>query len=235
MVKGVRFRGLRDAGDPAELGHTYAEAGADELVFLDISATTEGRSTVTDLVSRVAEHLFIPFTVGGGLRSLESMRDLLRAGADKVALNTAAVERPELLTEAAERFGAQAVVCAIDAAREGAAWRVYVRAGKQPTERDAVEWAAEAASRGAGEILLTSIDRDGTRAGFDLDLLRRVSDSVPVPVIASGGAGSLEHLRDAFLVGKADAVLAASVFHFGELSIAEVKDYLAREGIPVRR
>ncbi len=235
MVKGVRFRGLRDAGDPVELGRAYAEAGADELVFLDISATAEGRIAVSELVSRVAEHLFIPFTVGGGLRSLESMRHLLRAGADKVALNTAAVERPDLLTEAAERFGSQAVVCAVDAARDGSTWRVYVRCGKQPTGRDAVEWAAEAAHRGAGEILLTSIDRDGTGAGFDLDLLCRVSASVAVPVIASGGAGSLEHLRDAFLVGKADAVLAASVFHFGELTIAEVKDYLAREGIPVRR
>ncbi len=235
VVKGVRFRGLQDAGDPVELGRAYAEAGADELVFLDISATTEGRRTVVELVSRVAEHLFIPFTVGGGIRTIEQMRRILRAGADKVAVNTAAVERPDFLTEAAERFGSQAVVSAIDAAREPGRWRVFVRAAHTPTQLDAVEWAAEAARRGAGEILLTSIDRDGTRAGFDLELLRRVSKSVPVPVIASGGAGRLEDLRDALLLGRADAVLAASVFHFGDLTIADVKEYLAREGIPVRR
>lgn len=234
VVKGVRFRGLRDAGDPVALGRAYAEAGADELVFLDISATTERRRTVVDLVERVARELFIPFTVGGGLRSLDAMHAILRAGADKVAINTAAVERPALLTEAAERFGSQAVVIAIDAARDGDGWRVFVRAGTEPTSLDAVEWACTAADRGAGEVLLTSIDRDGTRAGFDLDLLRRVSEAVPVPVVASGGAGRLEDLRDALRVGRADAVLAASIFHFGDWSIADVKDYLAKEGIPVR-
>lgn len=235
VVKGVRFRGLRDAGDPVELGRAYAEAGADELVFLDISATAEGRRTVVELVERVARELFIPFTVGGGLRSIGSMQEILRAGADKVAVNTAAVERPALLTEAAERFGSQAVVIAIDAASDGDGWRVFVRAGTQPTELDAVEWAAEAARLGAGEVLLTSIDRDGTRAGFDVELLRRVSDAVPVPLVASGGAGRLEDLRDALQLGRADAVLAASIFHFGDHTIADVKDYLAREGIPVRR
>jgi cyclase len=235
VVKGVRFRGLRDAGDPVELARAYAEAGADELAFLDVSATSAGRRTVVELVERVAEHLFIPFTVGGGIRSADEMRALLRAGADKVAVNTAAVERPELLTEAAERFGSQAVVLAVDAARDGDRWRVFVRAGTQPTPRDAVDWAVEGAARGAGEILLTSIDRDGTRAGFDLELLRRVTDAVPVPVIASGGAGRPEDLRDALRVGGADAVLAASIFHFGDWSIAEVKDCLARAGIPVRR
>lgn len=235
VVKGVRFRGLRHAGEPVALGRAYADAGADELVFLDISATAEGRRTVVDLVSRVARELFIPFTVGGGLRSIESMHEILRAGGDKVAVNTAAVERPDLLAEAAERFGSQAVVIAIDAARDGDGWRVHVRAGKEPTALDAVEWAAEAARLGAGEVLLTSIDRDGTRAGFDLELLRRVSEAVPVPVVASGGAGRLADLRDALLLGRADAVLAASIFHFGELSIADVKRYLAQEGIPVRQ
>lgn len=235
VVKGVRFRGLRDAGDPVELAHAYAEGGADELVFLDVSATAAGRRTVVDLVERVAEHLFIPFTVGGGIRSADAMRAILRAGADKVAVNTAAVERPELLTEAAARFGSQAVVLAIDAARAANGWRVLVRAGTQPTQLDAVDWAVQGVRRGAGEILLTSIDRDGTRAGFDLELLRRVTDTVPVPVIASGGAGRPEDLRDAFLVGRADAVLAASIFHFGDWSISDVKADLARAGIPVRR
>lgn len=235
VVKGIRFRGLRDAGDPVELGRAYAQAGADELVFLDISATTQGRETIVHLAERVAVELFIPFTVGGGLRDVSAMRSILRAGADKIAVNTAAVERPALLSEAADRFGSQAVVIAIDAAREGESWRVFVRAGKQPTERDAVAWAREAVERGAGEILLTSIDRDGTRAGFDLELLRRVGEAVEVPVIASGGAGELPDLKAALVAGKADAVLAASIFHFGEYSIAQVKDYLAAEGIPVRK
>lgn len=235
VVKGVRFRGLRDAGDPVSLAKAYAEAGADELVFLDISATNEGRQTMVDVVSRVANEIFIPFTVGGGLHDVDAMTRLLRAGADKVAVNTAAVERPGLLTEAAERFGSQAVVVAIDAARDGDGWRVYVRAGKEPTELEAVEWSREATRRGAGEILLTSMDRDGTRAGFDLELLRVVNAAVEVPVIASGGAGELSDLSDALLSGNADAVLAASIFHFGEYSIAEVKEHLARQGIPVRR
>lgn len=235
VVKGVRFRGLRDAGDPVELGRAYAQAGADELVFLDISATTQGRGTIVEVAARVAAELFIPFTVGGGLRDVDSMRSILRAGADKVAVNTAAVQRPGLLSEAADRFGSQAVVIAIDAAQDGDGWRVFVRAGKQRTQLDAVAWAQEAVERGAGEILLTSIDRDGTRAGFDLELLRRVCESVDVPVIASGGAGDLADLRDALVAGKADAVLAASIFHFGEYSIAEVKEYLAGAGIPVRK
>jgi cyclase len=235
VVKGIRFRQLRDAGDPVELAAAYAAAGADELVFLDISATTEGRQTMVDVASRVANEIFIPFTVGGGLHDVDAMTRLLRAGADKVALNTAAVARPALLTEAAERFGSQAVVIAIDAAREGDSWRVYVRAGKQPTDRDAIAWAREATARGAGEILLTSMDRDGTKAGFDLELLRRVGEAVDVPVIASGGAGDLPDLYHALEEGRADAVLAASIFHFGEFSIAEVKEYLASAGIPVRR
>ncbi len=235
VVKGVRFRGLRDAGDPVELGRAYALAGADELVFLDISATTQGRDTIVEVAERVAKELFIPFTVGGGLRDVSAMRSILRAGADKIAVNTAAVTRPALLSEAADRFGCQAVVIAIDAARDGDGWRVFVKAGKEPTTLDAVEWAQEAAVRGAGEILLTSIDRDGTRTGFDLELLRRVCESVDVPVIASGGAGDLADLRDALVAGKADAVLAASIFHFGEYSIAEVKEYLAAAGIPVRK
>lgn len=235
VVKGVRFRGLRDAGDPVELGRAYAQAGADELVFLDISATTQGRGTIVEVAARVAAELFIPFTVGGGLRDVDSMRSILRAGADKVAVNTAAVQRPGLLSEAADRFGSQAVVIAIDAAQDSNGWRVFVRAGKQRTQLDAVAWAQEAVERGAGEILLTSIDRDGTRAGFDLELLRRVCESVDVPVIASGGAGDLADLRDALVAGKADAVLAASIFHFGEYSIAEVKEYLAGAGIPVRK
>lgn len=235
MVKGVRFRGLRDAGDPVCLARAYAAAGADELVLLDISATPEGRATVVELVSRVAAELFIPLTVGGGIHRVDSMREILRAGADKVAVNTAAVERPALITEAAARFGSQAVVVAIDAARAGDGWCVFLRGGRVPTGRDAVDWAAEAAGRGAGEILLTSIDRDGTRTGFDLDLLGRVAEVVSVPVIASGGAGRWQDLRDAFLLGRADAVLAASIFHFGDHSVADVKEYLAREGIPIRK
>jgi len=234
VVKGVRFRGLRDAGDPVELGREYARAGADELVFLDISATTQGRRTIIELAARVAREIFIPFTVGGGLSDVGAMGAILRAGADKVAVNTAAVRRPELLSEAAARFGSQAIVLAIDAAREGDHWRVHVRAGSEPTGLDAVEWARRAVELGAGEILLTSMDRDGTRAGFDLELLRGVGAAVDVPVIASGGAGELDDLRAALVEGEADAVLAASIFHFGELSIAQVKSYLAREGVPVR-
>lgn len=235
VVKGVRFQGLREAGDPVELGRAYAEAGADELVFLDVSATTEERRTLVAVAERVASELFIPFTVGGGLRDTAAMREILRAGADKITVNTAAVARPELLSEAADSFGSQAVVVAIDAARTGHHWRVFVRAGREPTELDVVAWAKEAEERGAGEILLTSMDRDGTRAGFDLELLRRVSEAVSVPVIASGGAGKLADLRDALLLGGADAVLAASIFHYGEYSIAAVKEYLAAAGIPVRR
>ncbi len=234
VVKGVRFRDLRDAGDPVALARSYCRAGADELVLLDIGATGEGRTTMVEVAARVSAEFFIPFTVGGGLISVDAMRRVLRAGADKVAVNTAAVRDPGLLTAAAERFGAQAVVVAIDAARHGATWRVYVNGGREATGLDAIEWAEEAAERGAGEVLLTSIDRDGTRSGFDLALLRRVTEAVRVPVIASGGAGRLRDLRAALLQGGADAVLAASVFHFGQLSIAEVKAYLARSGLPVR-
>lgn len=235
VVKGVRFRGLRDAGDPVVLARAYERAGADELVFLDISATAQGRRTMVEVAAGVAREMFIPFTVGGGLADVESMREILRAGADKVAINTAAVRRPRLLSEAAERFGTQALVIAIDAAREGEGWRVYIRSGHEPTRLDAVEWARASVELGAGEILLTSIDRDGTRAGFDIELLRRVSEATEAPVIASGGAGAIADLRDALIEGKADAVLAASIFHFGEISIAEVKEQLAREGIPVRK
>lgn len=235
VVKGIKFAGLRDAGDPRELANAYAREGADELIFLDISATNERRGIIADLAARVAEGLFIPFTVGGGLRDIDSMREILRAGADKVVLNTAAVEDPTLLREAADRFGSQAVVVAIDAAREGKGWRVFVRAGGEATGLDPVAWAVEAVRRGAGEILLTSIDRDGTRSGFDLELLRRVGSAVPVPLIASGGAGALRDLHAALDVGGADAVLAASIFHFGEISIAQVKGFLASRGIPVRQ
>ncbi len=235
VVKGVRFRDLRDAGDPASLARLYAREGADELVFLDISATPEGRRTAAGLAESVARRLFVPFTVGGGLRSVEGMREVLHAGADKVAVNTAAVERPELVTEAARRFGSQAVVVAVDARRAdgGEGWRVRVRSGTRETDRDAVAWAREAAGRGAGEILLTSMDRDGTRDGYDLALISAVADAVDVPVVASGGAGGPEDFVDAFEAG-AGAALAASLFHFGELRIPELKNHLARRGVAVR-
>ena len=233
VVKGVRFRDLRDAGDPAELGHLYAREGADELVFLDISATPEGRRTAARLAETVARRLFVPFTVGGGLRSVDGMREVLHAGADKVAVNTAAVARPDLVTEAARRFGSQAVVVAVDARRDGGCWRVRVRSGTRGTHRDAVAWAREAAERGAGEILLTSMDRDGTRDGYDLELVRAVSEAVDIPVVASGGAGEPADFRDAFRAG-ASAALAASLFHFGELRIPELKRWLADRGVPVR-
>ena len=247
VVKGVRFRGLRDAGDPVELARAYAERGADELVFLDITATREGEATAARLAERVARAVAIPFTVGGGIRSVEDMRRVLDAGADKVGINTAAVRRPELISEAAGRFGSQAVVVAIDAARreepddastagdptDGSAWEVRVTAGSEPTGLDAVDWARRAAELGAGEILLTSFDRDGTKDGYDLPLLETVCSSVRIPVIASGGAGSLEHFAEAFDAGAA-AALAASLFHYEELSIAEVKTFLAARGIPVR-
>ena len=224
VVKGTNFVDLRDAGDPVELAARYDHEGADELVFLDITASSDGRDTTVDMVYRVAEQVFIPFTVGGGVRSLEDARRLLRAGADKVAVNTAAVERPDLIAEIAVEFGTQCVVCAIDAKRtgatDGAAFEVFLHGGRTPTGVDAVEWAATAADRGAGEILLTSMDRDGTREGFDLELTRAVSDRVGVPVVASGGVGTLEHLVDGVVEGGADAVLAASIFHFREHTIA---------------
>jgi len=238
VVKGVRFEGLRDAGDPAELGAAYARQGADELVFLDISATPEDTGTAVRLAEEVARRLFVPFTVGGGLRSVEGMREVLHAGADKVSVNTAAVRDPELISRAARRFGSQAVVVAVDAHRRApddasAGWGVRVSGGRVDTELDAVEWCARAAGLGAGEILLTSIDRDGTKEGYDLALVRSVCEAVDVPVVASGGAGRAEHFLEAFRAG-AGAALAASLFHFGELPLPELKDRLRRAGLPVR-
>jgi len=233
VVKGVRFQGLRDAGDPVELARAYAERGADELVFLDITATRDDEPTAARLAEAVARAVAIPFTVGGGLRSVGDMRRVLDAGADKVAINTAAVRRPELVAEAAARFGAQAVVVAIDATRRASTWTVLVTAGTEPAGLDAVAWARRAAELGAGELLLTSFDRDGTKQGFDLDLLRAVCAAVRIPVIASGGAGTIEHFAEAFEAGAA-AALAASLFHYDELSIPELKRGLAARGVPVR-
>jgi cyclase len=236
VVKGVNFVGLRDAGDPVELAARYDAEGADELVFLDITASSDGRDTMVDVVGRTAEQVFIPFTVGGGIRSVEDARRLLRAGADKVSVNTSAVERPELVTEISAEFGAQCVVCAIDARSrtDGTGWEVYVHGGRTPTGVDALAWAEQAARAGAGEILLTSMDRDGTRDGYDVALTRAVSDAVDVPLIASGGAGTLEHLVEAVVDGGADAVLAASIFHFEEHDIAAAKALLAAAGISIR-
>ncbi len=237
VVKGVNFVDLRDAGDPVELAAAYDAQGADELVFLDITASSDERATTIDMVSRTAETVFIPFTVGGGVRSVGDARQLLRAGADKVGVNTAAVQRPELISEIAEEFGAQCVVVAIDARGVAGAsdrWEVFTHGGRQPTGRDAVEWAARCAELGAGEILLTSMDRDGTRDGFDLPLTGAVVDAVRVPVVASGGVGTLEHLVQGAREGRADAVLAASIFHFGEHTIAEAKAKLDAAGIRVR-
>jgi cyclase len=235
VVKGVNFVDLRDAGDPVELAARYDSEGADELVFLDITASSDGRDTMVDVVRRTAEQVYIPFTIGGGIRSVDDARLLLRAGADKVSVNTSAVQRPELIADIATEFGAQCVVCAIDArARSGGGWEVVVHGGRTPTGLDAVEWAERATALGAGEILLTSMDRDGTKDGFDLVLTRAISDAVGVPVIASGGAGTLEHLVDAVIDGGADAVLAASIFHFGQYSIAEAKHVMASAGVRVR-
>ena len=235
VVKGVNFVDLRDAGDPVEVAAAYSHAGADEVVFLDITATHEGRATVVDLAARVAEQLSIPFTVGGGIRTVEDFHDILRQGADKISVNSAAIDRPELITEAAGRFGSQCVVVAIDARRgEGGGWDVFKQGGRLNTGMDALEWAARAEKLGAGEILLTSMDCDGTKAGYDLELTAAVSQRVGIPVIASGGAGKMEHFADAFLKGKADAVLAASLFHYHEVDIRELKTYLASRGIPIR-
>lgn len=235
MVKGVNFVDLRDAGDPVEVAAAYSREGADEVVFLDITATHEGRATVVDLAARVAEQLSIPFTVGGGIRTVEDFHDILRQGADKISINSAAIERPGLISEAAERFGSQCVVVAIDARRrEGGGWDVYKHGGRLNTGLDALEWAVRAEKLGAGEILLTSMDCDGTKAGYDLELTAAVSERVGIPVIASGGAGSMEHFAEALLRGKADAVLAASLFHYHEVDIGALKTYLAARGIPIR-
>src|SRR5688572_18689996 len=234
VVKGVNFVKLRDAGDPVEIARGYGEAGADELAFLDFTASSDARDTIVDVIERVADQVFIPLTVGGGVRKVDDVRKLLNAGADKVSINTAAVEEPRLVSDAARRFGSQAIVVAVDARRSGERWEVYTHGGRKARGIDAVEWAAKMAALGAGEILLTSMDRDGTKSGFDLDLTRAVSAAVPVPVIASGGVGTLEHLAQGIERGRADAVLAASVFHFGEIAIPEAKRFLAARGIEMR-
>ena len=238
VVKGVRFLELRDAGDPVELAGVYDSEGADELVFLDIKASPEGRDTALAMVRRIAEQVFIPFTVGGGIRTTEDVRLMLESGADKVAINTAAVENPDFVAEASEKFGAQCIVVAIDAKRTGEGrWQVHTYGGSgggTPVELDAVEWAARCAELGAGELLVTGMDADGTKEGYDIELTRAVSETVPVPVIASGGAGNPQHLYEAIAEGKADAALAASIFHFGTYRIREVKEYLAERGVPVR-
>ena len=238
VVKGVKFQELRDAGDPVECAKAYDAQGADELVFLDITASSDGRSIMRDVVAATAEQCFMPLTVGGGLRAMDDIEAMLRAGADKVSLNTAAIADPGLIQEASGRFGAQCIVLAIDAKREPSPdprWRVYTHGGRKPTDLDAVAWAVRGAELGAGEILLTSMDRDGTQEGYDIELTRRISDAVDIPVIASGGAGRLEHFADALDAGHASAVLAASLFHFGTLTIPQVKAYLAGHGVPVRR
>lgn len=236
VVKGVNFVNLVDAGDPVEAGAAYNLAGADELVFLDITASSDDRQTTVDMVRQVAETVFIPFTVGGGIRTVEDFRTMLRAGADKVAVNSAAIMRPELIAEAAEKFGSQCVVVAIDARRreDGSGWNIYKNGGRVDMGIDAVEWAVRACELGAGEILLTSMDCDGTKNGYDLELTRTISELVHVPVIASGGAGKMEHFYDALTEGKADAVLAASLFHFKEIEIRQLKQYLRERGISVR-
>jgi len=236
VVKGINFVNLVDAGDPVACAMAYDKAGADELTFLDITATHDNRKTVADMVSRVAEQVFIPLTVGGGIRTVDDFRVILLAGADKIGVNSAAVKRPELITEAAMRFGSQCVVVAIDAKKraEGSGWDVYINGGRINTGLDAVEWAIKAEKSGAGEILLTSMDRDGTKNGYDIELTRQVSEAVRIPVIASGGAGELKHFKEALTAGKADAVLAASLFHFGEMNIMELKQYLSENGIQVR-
>lgn len=236
VVKGINFVELRDAGDPVEAAVAYQAAGADELVFLDITATHENRDTLTHLVERIAERVFIPFTVGGGVRSVEDMRRLLLAGADKTGINSAAVADPDLIARGADRFGSQCVVCAVDARRrsDGSGWEVYVAGGRKPTGLDALAWMERVVSLGAGEILLTSMDKDGTRDGYDLELLAEVTRRVDVPVIASGGAGTLAHLADAITIGGAHAVLAASIFHFGEFTVGDAKKYLHDAGIAVR-
>jgi cyclase len=236
VVKGTNFVNLRDAGDPVELAKVYDQAGADELVFLDITASSDGRKTMIEVVSRTAEQVFIPFTVGGGISSVEDIRNMLKAGADKVSLNTAAVKEPNLVAAAARVYGSQCIVVAVDARKRvnGDGWEVYIHGGRTPTGIDVLAWVKKAESLGAGEILLTSMDRDGTKDGYDIPLTRQVAEAVNIPVIASGGAGSLEHLREGLTEGKADAALAASIFHYGEYTIKEAKDYLAGHGVEVR-
>jgi cyclase len=239
VVKGVNFVGLRDAGDPVEIARRYDEQGADELTFLDITASSDRRDIILNVIEAVAEEVFIPLTVGGGVRRVDDVRRLLNAGADKISINTAAVQDPQLVADAAARFGAQCIVVAIDARRRAqddpsAGWEVYTHGGRTPTGLDAVEWARRVAALGAGEILLTSMDRDGTKAGFDLALTRAVADAVPVPVIASGGVGNLQHLADGIVLGRADAVLAASIFHYGEYTVRQAKEFMAAQGITVR-
>lgn len=238
VVKGIQFMDLRDAGDPVELARVYYEEGADELVFLDIKASPQGRDTAVKMVRSIADQIFIPFTVGGGIRTVDDVRAMLESGADKVSINTAGVENPEFIRQAARKFGSQCIVVAIDARRTGrGGWQVHTyggEAGGRPVELDAVEWAVRCAELGAGELLVTGMDADGTRAGYDIELTRAISEAVPLPVIASGGAGTLEHMLDAIVEGKADAVLAASIFHFGVYRISQVKEYLARHSIPVR-
>ena len=239
VVKGVKFVDIRDAGDPVEVARRYNEAGADEITFLDITASHEGRDTTLEMVERMASQVFIPLTVGGGVRTIQDIRNLLNAGADKVGINSAAVKNPEFVREAAERFGSQCIVVAIDAKKvsgesEANRWEIFTHGGRNPTGIDAVEWARRMTDYGAGEILLTSMDRDGTKNGFDIALTRAISDAVPVPVIASGGVGNLQHLVDGVIQGGADAVLAASIFHFGEYSIAEAKRYMHSAGIEMR-
>ncbi len=239
VVKGTSFTHLRDAGDPVEMAALYYREGADELVFLDIGATPEGRDIMTDIVEQVSEQVFIPLTVGGGLRGIEDMHRMLRAGADKVSINTAAVQNPRLITEGADKFGSQCIVVAIDAKRaensDGVRWEVFTHGGRKSTGIDAIQWAKQVVSLGAGELLLTSWDADGQRAGYDLELTRGISETVTVPVIASGGAGNLEHLYEALVIGKADAVLAASIFHYQIYSIRQAKGYLAARGVPIRK
>jgi cyclase len=234
VVKGVSFVSLRDAGDPMELARFYDKQGADELVFLDISASHEGKETMVEVVKTVASELSIPFTVGGGIRTLDDMKRMLRAGADKVSLNTAALDRPELIKEGADFFGSQCIVVAIDAKRNDGSWDVYTHGGRNKTEWDAIEWAKKSAELGAGELLVTSMDMDGVKNGFDLELTKAIREAVEVPVIASGGAGAREHFEDVFKKADADAALAASIFHYKETSIAEVKEYLRKEGVNVR-
>ena len=237
VVKGINFVNLRDAVDLVEVAAAYDKAGADEVVFLDITASSDNRRTVVDMVRRVAQKVFIPFTVGGGIRTVEDFKELLREGADKISINSSAINTPELIARAADRFGSQCVVVAIDARRraDGSGWNVYKNGGRIDTGLDAIEWAEKANRLGAGEILLTSMDCDGTKAGYDVELTRRIADTVSIPVIASGGAGTMEHFYDALTEGKADAALAASLFHYKEMEIMELKDYLAKRGVPVRR